>query len=116
MIYDSEGKGLETIYKPYQVEALRFIMASRHPVNTKQVYDAVKARGCFTHHGGISRATIINFLAAQAEEGLLTVGDETGKGGHRALYSVNSCSRDEAALRHTIKTRLIESIEKQLGE
>ena len=115
MIFDSEGKGLETIYKPYQAEALRFIMAAKHPVGTREVYEAVKTRGIKTQHGDLSRASVINFLKAAAIEGLLDATQKTGKGGHRDLYAKNFNTVDEATLKRTLKARLIACIEEELG-
>jgi hypothetical protein len=116
MLYDTEAEGLETVYAHYQAELMRYVIASKTPVSTKQAYEAMKTRGVKSNSGSLSRAAVINFLAAQAEAGLLELGDKTGKGGHHALYSANYLSRDEATLRRSLKTRLIESMEKQLGD
>jgi hypothetical protein len=41
----------------------------------------------FEGTGSISRASIINFLNAMCDEGILTYGDETGRGGYHRIYS-----------------------------
>ncbi len=46
--------------------------------------------------GTISRASIINFLNASVENGLLDFVETTGKGGYRRLYSPK-LSKDEAS-------------------
>jgi hypothetical protein len=56
----------------------------------------------FEGTGSISRASIINFLNAMCDEGILTYGDETGRGGYHRMYSPGL--GEEGFKRHVAKT------------
>ena len=76
---DLTKDGLHMFFKDYQIKALRALWSSEKGLNTRQVWEAVGEKN-------ISRASVINFLASAAENGLLDVTYETGKGGHRGIY------------------------------
>ena len=76
---DLSQDGLHMFFKDYQVQSLRALWSSEKGLNSRQVLEAVGEKN-------ISRASIINFLASAAENGLLDVSFETGKGGYRGIY------------------------------
>ena len=84
---DTSEESLRMIIKDYQEAALRYIWrlggegASSRDVWV-QVNEALKGERT------ISRASIINFLNAMVDEGMLNYTEITGKGGHRRIYSM----------------------------
>ena len=80
---DLSETGLGMFFKPYQVASLDLLWNSEETLSSRQVWEQV------TEHipGTISRASIINFLNASVENGLLDYTEITGKGGYRRLYS-----------------------------
>ena len=82
--YDTSESGLRAVLKDYQELALRAIWATPEGLGSKAVMDRVNAE---LKPNTISRASIINFLEAMREMGVLKGVDITGKGGHRWIYS-----------------------------
>jgi len=80
---DLTKTGLDMFFKPYQVIALNILWNSRDPLSSRQVWEQANMQ----LPGSISRASIINFLNASVEKGLLDYVETTGKGGYRRLYS-----------------------------
>lgn len=82
--FDTAETGLRAVLKDYQEIALRVIWASPEGLGSRAVWDRVNVglRG-----ETISRASIINFLEAMREAGVLKGVEITGKGGHRWIYS-----------------------------
>jgi uncharacterized protein YwbE len=74
--YDSSEKGLRAVLKYYQEIALRVIWASPEGLGSKAVWDRVNAE---LKPNTISRASIINFLEAMREAGVLKGDEKTGK-------------------------------------
>jgi len=82
--YDASEKGLRTVLKDYQELALRAIWANPEGLGSKAVMDRVNAE---LKPNTISRASIINFLEAMREAGVLKGVEKTGKGGYHWIYS-----------------------------
>jgi hypothetical protein len=86
MKMNTSSEGLNAFLKDYQETALRYLWrldgegASSRDV-WMQVNEDLRGRG------SISRASIINFLDAMVDEGVLSYKETTGKGGHRRIYS-----------------------------
>ena len=80
---DTSKTGLEMFFKSYQVHALNHLNTI-HPrgANSRTVFTAVNQQT------KISRASIINFLKAAADEGILTYTTTTCKGGHQRIYTL----------------------------
>lgn len=74
-----EREGLESIFKPYQINILRFLWESDGPRRSYDVWQGIGSED-------ISRASVINSLNDMSELGFLEKTEETGKGGHRGLY------------------------------
>ena len=80
--FNFNKRGLDTIFKDYQKEALLYLWKQTKAVGSRQVWEHVNQNPDIK----ISRASIINFLNAMVEYGILTSTTKTGKGGHRAIY------------------------------
>lgn len=103
--FDSNGKGLMTVFKDYEVEELRFLWSLDRPGSSREVYDAVnKIRT-------ISRASVINSLNRMVELEVLDYSEVTGKGGHRGLYRPKM---DEKGLRKFVAAKVTDSIKANL--
>jgi hypothetical protein len=82
---DTGRDHLEMFFKDWQVEALRYLWSVRPgDANSRAVWENVN----LSLQGSISRASVINFLNAMVDEGLLTYTERTGKGGHQRLYTI----------------------------
>jgi predicted transcriptional regulator len=80
---DLQETGLAMFFKPYQITSLNILWGSDEPLSSRQVWERVNEE--LTE--SISRASIINFLNASVDNGLLDYTETTGKGGYRRLYS-----------------------------
>ncbi len=80
---DLSETGLGMFFKPYQIVSLDILWNSEETLNSRQVWEQANEQ----LPGTISRASIINFLNASVENGLLNYVETTGKGGYRRLYS-----------------------------
>ena len=100
---DTAEEGLRMIIKDYQETALRYIWrlggegASSHDVWV-QVNEDLKGERT------ISRASIINFLNAMVDDGMLNYTETMGKGGHRRIYSMRY---DEAGFKQYVARQVI---------
>jgi predicted transcriptional regulator len=84
LIFNHEKKGLAKILRDYQIEALKSLWKnSEKGLATGEVHEYVSRK----IDGSISRASIINFLKAMADEGVLDYEERTGKGGHHRVYT-----------------------------
>ena len=104
--------GLAKVLRDYQIEALKSVWEKgEEGVNSREVYQqANKAlKGIRT----ISRASIINFLNAMVDEGVLNYEEETGKGGYRRIYSPKL---DESGFKKHIAKMVITSLIKDFPE
>jgi len=82
--FDTKESGLRAVLKDYQEIAMRAVWESSTGLSSKQDWDKTNER---LNGGTISRASIINFLEAMREMGVLKGIEITGKGGHRWIYS-----------------------------
>lgn len=80
---DLSETGLEMFFRPYQIEALELLWNTEETLSSRKVWEQVNQK----LDGTISRASIINFLNASVENGLLDFVETTGKGGYRRLYT-----------------------------
>jgi len=102
---DTTGKGLAMVLKDYQEEALRFIWENKgEGASSREVWNHVnEAMKIKT----ISRASIINFLNAMVDEGVLGYTEITGKGGHRRIYSTKL---DEAGFKKYVAETILKNL------
>jgi predicted transcriptional regulator len=84
LIFNPEKNGLTKVLRNYQLEALKSVWKnSEKGLTSREVYDYVNGK----IGGSISRASIINFLKAMADEGVLNFTERTGKGGYHRVYT-----------------------------
>lgn len=82
---DPSKTGLEKVLKDYQIKALELLWnGSEVGLVSREVHEGVNE--ALSGGSSISRASIINFLNAMCEEGVLRFMEETGKGGIRRRY------------------------------
>ena len=103
LVMDLTKKGLEMFFKPYQIASLNILWNSEETLSSRQVWELANEQ----LPGTISRASIINFLNASVENGLLDYVETTGKGGYRRLY-YSKLDRTETSifLSQMVKERL----------
>ncbi len=111
-VLDPMVSGLSKVLREYQQEALRFIWKSEG--------EGLTSRAVFTHVNkrldagkSISRASIINFLNAMVEEGVLDYVEEMAKGGYRRVYSAKI---DEADFKRSLAESFISSLMRDFPE
>ena len=82
---DTREKDLAMFFKDWQIESLRYLW-SIHPegANSRAVYQNVNK----TLEDSISRASVINYLNAMVDDGMLDYTETTGKGGHHRVYTI----------------------------
>ncbi len=92
---DLAKDGLEMLFEPYQATIMSTLWAGGE-WNTARMWKTLQTRGIRARRPyPVSRATVINFLARMAEEGILGYTEKTGRGGHQRVYAAKV---DEAAL------------------
>ena len=112
LIFDPAGEGLAKTLKDYQIEALRLVWAKGDDgAISKEAWQHVNKAliGIRT----ISRASIINFLNAMVDEGVLNYKEETCKGGYRRIYSPKL---DEQGFKKHIAKMVITSLIRDFPE
>jgi hypothetical protein len=102
--YDPSQTGLRAVLKDYQEFALRAIWANPEGLGSKAVWDRVNAE---LKPNTISRASVINFLEAMREAGVLKGDERTGKGGYHWIYSP---AMNEAEFKQHIARTILESL------
>jgi predicted transcriptional regulator len=84
LIFNPEQNGLNKVLRDYQLEALKSVWKNGEKgLTSREVYEYVNGK----IDGSISRASIINFLKAMADEGVLDFTERTGKGGYHRVYT-----------------------------
>ncbi len=84
LVIDPARNGFEKVLREYQIEALKLIWAHKGDgMTSREVYVAVNE---VLGSKSVSRASIINFLNAMCDEGVLDFEEETCKGGMRRKY------------------------------
>ena len=112
LTFNPAGEGLSKVLKEYQIEALRIIWArGEGGVGSSEVWQ--QANEALKGIRTISRASIINFLNAMVDEGVLNYSDITGKGGYRRIYSPKL---DEAGFRKHIASKVMSSLMRDFPE
>lgn len=115
MKYDTEKKGLETIYKPWQVAVWKELWKGE-ALTSGQVHQAlVKVGATAKSEDGVSRASVINFLNNQVDEDLLAFTEFTGKGGVHRVYEPLGETSTEELLKEHLTAVFMNSVEKELA-
>lgn len=84
LIFNPASDGLSKVFRDYQEEALRFVWErNKEGAISREVWSHTNDR---LVGKTISRASIINFLNAMVDEGVLDYDERTGKGGYHRVY------------------------------
>ena len=111
-VLDPRASGLSKVFRDYQQEALRFIWKSEGKgLTTGMVHVHVNER--LDDGKSISRASIILFLKALAEEDVLDYVEEIAKGGYRRVYSAKL---DEAGFKRELAKSFVSSLMRDFPE
>ena len=112
IVIDPSRDGLEKVLRDYQIEALRNVWKhDGEGLTSREDYEAVNER----LDGGrsVSRASIINFLNAMCDEGVLDFEEETCKGGMRRRYKKGM---DEAMFKTYVASTVLISLMRDFPE
>ena len=105
LVIDPTKDGFEKVLREYQIEALKLIWANKGDgMTSREVYVAVNE---VLGARSVSRASIINFLNAMCDEGVLDFEEETCKGGMRRKYSTGL---DESGFKVHIAEMVLKSL------
>jgi len=111
LIFNPNSDGLAKVFRDYQEEALRLVWEKGDEgVISRVVWSHVNER---LIGKTISRASIINFLNAMVDEGVLNYLERTGKGGYHRVYSPKL---DEVEFKKYVATTVISSLMKDFPE
>lgn len=101
---DSEKQGLAMFFKDWQAESLRYLWSIQpEGANSRAVWLNVNE----SLERSISRASIINYLNAMVDNGMLDYEERTGKGGHQRVYRHRY---SEAGLREFLASSFIKKL------
>jgi len=112
IVIDPSKDGLEKVLRDYQIEALSHVW--KHDgggLTSREVYEAVNES--LDGSRSVSRASIINFLNAMCDEGVLDFEEETCKGGMRRRYRKGM---DEPAFKKYVASTVLRSLMKDFPE
>lgn len=112
LAFDPAGEGLAKVLRDYQIEALKLVWNNgEEGVNSREAWQHANKElvGIRT----ISRASIINFLEAMVDEGVLNYKEETCQGGYRRIYSPKL---DESGFKKHIAKTVVQSLMKDFPE
>ena len=105
LIFNPENDGLSKIFRDYQEEAVKFIWeVGETGAISREVWAKVNER---LVGKTISRASIINFLNAMVNEGVLDFDERTGKGGYHRVYRPKL---DETSFRRYVAQVMVSSL------
>ena len=111
LIFNPENVGLSKVFRDYQGEAVKFIWeVGEQGAISREVWAKVNER---LVGKTISRASIINFLNAMVDEGVLDFDERTGKGGYHRVYRPKL---DEPSFKRYLAQVMISSLMKDYPE
>ncbi len=110
LIFNPEQNGLAKVLRDYQQEALISVWKNGEKgITSREVYEYVNRK----IEGSISRASIINFLKAMADEGVLDFKERSGKGGFHRVYTPRL---NESEYKTYVAQTMISSLLKDFSE
>ena len=114
--FDPSKPKLRKILKEHEELALRYFWDEKaEEGGSKDVWPNVNER--LGEGKSISRATIINFLQAMSERGVLNSRMESGKGGYHGIYSQNMDEKEfQKYVLRTIITSMYEDFPESTRE
>jgi hypothetical protein len=104
IVYDTSQNGFEAVLRMWQLNALQVLWSNSEGAKSFTVWQKVNK---MLKGETISRASVINFLEAMRETGVLTGKEETGKGGYHWVYFP---AMDEAGFKQFIVKTLLEKL------
>jgi hypothetical protein len=111
LIIDPSKDGLEKVLRDYQIEALKIMWGNTgEGLTSRKVYEAVNKK---LGSRSVSRASIINFLNAMCDDGVLDFEEETCKGGMRRKYYKGL---DESGFKRYIASTVLNSLIKDFPD
>jgi hypothetical protein len=113
---DTSEKGLGMVLKDYQEVALRYLWGLKgEGASSRDVWMQVNKvlKESDENRESISRASIINFLNAMVDDGVLNYTEITGKGGHRRIYSAKY---DEAEFKQFVAEVVLKNLLRDFPE
>jgi predicted transcriptional regulator len=102
--YDTSQTGFNAVLKDWQLKAMQVVWSTTKGANSRMVWVKVNQ---MLKDETISRASVINFLEAMRELGVISGEEETGKGGHHWVYYPKL---DETGFKRYIAEKMIESL------
>jgi len=106
--YNPEKKGLETLFRRWQITTLKYLWASpMEKFTTKKVWTHVREKA----EKKVSRATIYHFLDHMRKKGVIKASMSTGRGGLRILFY---SEYTEEEFKKMMAQKLIDSVKKNL--
>jgi len=108
MKFDCEKKGLLTVFKPYQVEALKLVYENPEGYGSGKIWELCNER----LPSPISRASYIFFSNDMVDDKVFTFRDRTGKGGHHRIYTPAFPTLGECL--EYLRKKIIESVQSEL--
>ena len=110
IVYDTSKTGLEAVLRVWQLKALQVLWSSPEGAKSFTVWEKVNK---MLEGETISRASVINFLEAMREAGVLSGVEETGKGGYHWVYSA---ATDEVGFKQFIAKTLLEKLMREFPD
>ena len=111
LTFDPKAEGLSKVLRDYQEESLRFVWKNSNGVISREVW--LHVNEAFDGEKTISRASIINFLNAMVNEGVLDYEERSGKGGYHRVYTPKL---DESDFKKTFVESIISSLIRDFPE
>ncbi len=103
--FDTFETGLRTVWKEYQVVVMKYLWELEEGEEAGSGKAWLHTNLVLSDRGkSISRASIIFFLNAMVDEGVLTYVERTGKGGHHRIYSP---AFDESGFKEFLAEKII---------
>jgi len=112
LVFDPKASGLFKVFRDYQEATLRYVWKMEGKGVTSRMVHTHVNEG-FDDGRSISRASIINFLNAMVDEGVLDFVEETGKGGYHRVYRAKL---DEAGFKRALAESVFSSLLRDFPE
>ena len=103
-VFDASKTGFHAVLTDWQIKVMQVVWNSREGIISRMAWQ--KANQALEGET-ISRASVINFLEAMRELGVLKGEEKTGKGGHHWVYSP---AMDEAGFKRFIVEKMIATL------
>jgi len=82
-----DEKGLNAVFKPWQLAIIEYLSNNRIPLTSRQIHETIQPEH------PVSRASVINFLNYLRDEGLIQYEVDSGRGGMHGVYKGSTTVR-----------------------